>query len=172
MSIKHRLQKKIRLLKPVFRKYPEQIAIQKIRAWCDKAERSHWDVRKKLTDWGLPYTEREQIIGFLIGLDLLNEERYAKAFAHDKFTFNRWGSKKIEQQLKAKGISQRNILDALKEIAPEDSSQTILALIKKKETQITGLKVYQKKIKIARFIMSKGFEQDLVWKMISKHFEQ
>lgn len=157
-------------MKAPFRKYPEEITRQKIQAWCDKAERCHWDIRNKLSDWGVPYTEREQLIGWLIDLNFLNEERYAKAFAHDKFTFNRWGAKKIEQHLKAKGVSERNIRDALKEIAPEDCSRTILELIKKKEPQLKGLQLYQKKIKLARFLFSKGFEQDLVWKEIEKFY--
>jgi len=158
-------------LKPIYRKYSEEVARQKIRAWCDKAERCHWDVRNKLTDWGIPYSEREQLIGLLIESDLLNEERFAKAFAHDKFSFNSWGVKKIEQQLKLKGISDRNIRDALKEIDPEHYSQAIVALIKRKEPQHKGLQLYQKKIKLARFLLSKGFESDTVWKEIARYYE-
>jgi len=158
-------------LKSVYRKYSEEIARQKIKAWCDKAERCHWDVRNKLTDWGIPYSEREQFIGLLIGMDLLNEERYAKAFAHDKFSFYGWGQKKIEQQLKLKGVSERNIRDAIKEIGADDCARTIRELIKKKEPQYKGLQLYQKKIKLARFLLSKGFENDTVWKEIARYYE-
>lgn len=158
-------------MKSVYRKYSEVITRQKIRGWCDKAERCHWDVRQKLTDWGVPFAEREQLLGFLIELDLLNEERYAKAFAHDKFSFNHWGAKKIEQQLKLKGVSERNIRDALKEINVENYAQVLGDLIKKKEPQYKGLQLYQKKIKLARFLLSKGFENDTVWKEIARHYD-
>lgn len=158
------------LIVPPIRKYSVDITRLKLQAWCDKAERCHWDVRNKLTDWGVPYSEREELIGWLIGLDFLNEERYAKAFAHDKFTFNRWGTKKIEVHLKAKGVSERNIKDALKEIAVEDARATVVDLIKKKEPQFKGLQLYQKKIKLARFLLSKGFEKDIIWKEIESYY--
>ncbi len=157
-------------MKAAFRKYSEEIAQQKIRSWCDKAERCHWDVRNKLTDWGIPYNEREHLIGWLISLNLLNEQRYAKAFAHDKFAFNRWGTKKIEVHLKAKGVSERNIIDALKEIAVEDARATVKDLIKKKEPQYKGLQLYQKKIKLTRYLFSKGFEQDIIRKEIDNYY--
>lgn len=153
-----------------FRKYSEDVTREKVRAWCDKAERCHWDVRNKLMSWGIPYHEREELICWLITLDLVNEERYAHAFAHDKFTFNRWGVKKIEQHLRQKGISDRNICDALKEIAPEDYTNTIIALIKKKEPQTKGLQLYQKKIKLIRYLMSKGYEPEIIRKTVDKYY--
>jgi len=152
------------------RKYAPEIARLKIWAWCDKAERCHWDVRQKLIDWGIPYEERETLISMLIENNLLNEERYASAFAHDKFEFNQWGAKKIEQQLKLKGVSEHNIKNALKNIDPTDIASTIAAIIKKKEPQFKGLQLYQKKMKLARFLYSKGFGQDIAWKEIEKYF--
>lgn len=143
---------------------------EKVRAWCDKAERCHWDVRNKLISWGIPYTEREELIGWLISQGLLNEERFARAFAHDKFTFNRWGVKKIEQHLKQKGISDRNIREALKDIALDDYTETIIALIKKKEPQTKGLQLYQKKIKLMRYLLSKGFEQEIIRKTLDNYY--
>lgn len=152
------------------RKYPEDLTRQKIASWCDKAERCHWDVRKKLIEWGVAFVEREQLIVYLIGLDLLNEERYAKAFVHDKFTFNKWGVKKIEQNLKSKGVSERNIRDAMREINPTEYSEIVRDIIQKKEPQYKGLQLYQKKIKLTRFLMTKGFEQDLVRKELEKYY--
>lgn len=135
----------------------------KIAAWCDKAERSHWDVRNKLIDWWIPHVERETLISFLIEKNLLNEERFAKAFAHDKFAFHHWGPKKISYLLKLKGVSERNIKIALKEIETPDIAQTIRDLIKKKEPQHKGLQLYQKKMKLARFLIGKGFDSQVVW---------
>lgn len=111
--------------------------------------------------------DRENIIVYLIEHNLLNEQRYAEAFVNDKFRFNRWGARKIEQLLKLKGISERNIRDALKRIDAEDSTQTLRDLIKKKEPQLKGLQLYQKKIKLARYLISKGFESEAVWKEVN-----
>ena len=116
----------------ILRKYSYEYALLRARQYCDKGERAHWDVRNLLTKWGLPYHEREQIIVALIEQDLLNESRYASAFVNDKFRFNKWGVKKIEQALKAKGVSTRNISDALKRIDPEEYHKSVEEIIQKR----------------------------------------
>ena len=142
------------------------MALAKARAYCDKAERAHWDVRKKLTAWGMNYIEREKIIGYLIEHDLLNEQRYAEAFAVDKFRFNKWGILKIQQALKAKGVSERNIRDALKRIDPEQYAITIKEIIDKKAEKIKGVPEWQKKSKIAKYLISRGYDSEIVWKLL------
>jgi regulatory protein len=147
-----------------FRKYPPEIVRQKMIAWCNKAERCQWDVRRKLLDWHIPSTERELLISELISLDLLNESRYASAFAHDKASFNQWGAKKIEMQLKAKGISERNIRDAIKTIDQGEAIEQIKKLITKKAAQLKGLLPSQKKNKIVRYLLGKGYDLEMILK--------
>ena len=132
--------------------------------WCDKAERCHYDVRQKLIDWNIPYQERENLIVDLIEANLLNEARYAGAFAHDKFEFFNWGVRKIESELKKKHISEPIINMALREMDKENYTKKIHDLIKRKEPQLLGLQLYQKKFKLARYLVSKGFENDIVWR--------
>lgn len=142
------------------RKYPPELTRQKMIDWCNKAERTQWDVRKKLIDWNIPSLERENVIADLISSDLLNERRYASAFVHDKSTFNKWGLGKIKMHLKAKGISERNILDALREVDHNIIAQSVNALIRKKLPSLKGLKTWQKKIKLIQFLSGKGFSRE------------
>jgi regulatory protein len=141
----------------------------KARAYCDKAERAHRDVRTKLAQWGLFSTDRERIISILIEDDLLNETRYAEAFANDKFRFNKWGIMKIEQALKAKGVSERNIRDALKRIDPSAYEQTIreIALKRLEREKTKGLQGWQSEQKVMKYLLSRGFDSTLVKKVLS-----
>jgi regulatory protein len=148
-------------------KYSKQVARDKMVQWTNKAERCHSDVRKKLMDWGMYRDDREEIIGWLIEQNLINEQRYAEAFVHDKFEFNKWGASKIQMQLKQKGISERNISDALKTIPAEDNTSMIDDIIRKRLPATKGLQSYQKKIKIARYLISRGFESDTAWARIA-----
>lgn len=143
------------------------MALLKAKAYCDKAERAHWDVRKKLSAWGMSYIEREKIIGLLIESDLLNEQRYAEAFANDKFRFNKWGILKIEQALKAKGVSDRNIRDALKRIDPEQYAAAVREIIDKKLEKTKGIPDWQRKAKVAKYLISRGYDSNIVWKHLS-----
>lgn len=151
------------------RKYPPEITRQKMMQWCDKAERCHYDVRQKLLAWNIPYEERENLIADLIGANLLNEARYAGAFAHDKFEFFNWGVRKIELELKKKHISDAIIRHAIGELDKEDYSKKIHELIKRKEPQHMGLQLYQKKFKLAKYLVSKGFEHDVVWRELDRY---
>jgi regulatory protein len=154
------------------RKYAPEITRLKIFQWCDKAERCHWDVKEKLCEWNIPYTEREGLMVELIQANLLNEARYASAFAHDKFNFNQWGIKKIEHQLKAKGVSARNIDDALRNIAQDEVSETVKKLILKKLSQLKGGTEANKKMKVVRYVSSKGFDQDDIWAAVNQIFKK
>ena len=150
------------------RKYNPEMTALMIRRWCDKAERAHADVRKKLMSWKVPASERETLIGMLIEMNLVNEERFASAFAHDKFEFNQWGRLKIEHALRKKGVSERNIIQALKHIPKENQTAAIQDLIRKRLPKLKGKTDYHKKASLARYLMSKGFESDAIWSELNK----
>lgn len=144
------------------RKYPPEIVRQKMVAWCNKAERCQWDIRNKLIEWLIPASERESLIAEFISNNLINEARYASAFTNDKSRFNQWGSKKIKMHLKQKGISEFNIKTAIQQIDQTEERKTILALIKKKESKLQGLKEYERRGKLYRFLLSKGFDMQVI----------
>ncbi|MFN6379351.1 MAG: regulatory protein RecX [Flavobacteriales bacterium] len=153
----------------IVQKYSYEMCLMKARAYCDKAERAHRDVRSKLVQWGLFSGDREKIISILIEEDLLNETRYAEAFANDKFRFNKWGIMKIEQALKAKGVSERNIRDALKRIDPQAYEQTVKEIAQKRLERESGkgLQNWQKEQKVMRYLLSRGFDSAIVKKVLS-----
>jgi len=135
-------------------------AHERLMRYCDKAERCQQDALRLALKWGFGMDEAQGLVAQLITEGFISEQRYASAFAHDKFAFYQWGARKIEQGLKRKGITERNIRDALKNIPKEDEADTIVALIKKKEPQFRGLQLYQKKVKLMRYLLSKGFASD------------
>ncbi len=153
----------------IVQKYSYEMCLMKARAYCDKAERAHRDVRTKLVQWGLFSGDREKIISILIEEDLLNETRYAEAFANDKFRFNKWGIMKIEQALKAKGVSERNIRDALKRIDPRAYEETVREIAQKRLDREAGkgLQNWQKEQKVMRYLLSRGFDSAIVKKVLS-----
>ncbi|MCC6600040.1 MAG: RecX family transcriptional regulator [Crocinitomicaceae bacterium] len=152
------------------RKYSQEETRVRIRQWCDKAERSHWDTRNKLIQWGIRSSEREELIAELIQNNLLNEERFAEAFASDHFRFYRWGSKKIEVALRKKGVSSINIQRALKKIPIEDCRKTMQEHLTKKNPQWKRLAQWQKKIKAIRFLLSKGYHPEESAEAVERFF--
>ena len=138
-------------------------ALVKIQHYCAYQERSHKEVKNKLFEYGLYASEVDQLISQAISDGFLNEERFAKAFAGGKFRIKKWGKIKIQNELEFMGVSKRNLATALKEIDRSDYIKTLKDLIQKKAAQTTEQNQYKRKNLIARFVISKGYESELVW---------
>ncbi|MCB0506466.1 MAG: RecX family transcriptional regulator, partial [Cyclobacteriaceae bacterium] len=79
-----------------------------------------------------------------------------------------WGRLKITQVLQQKDISAYCIKQGLKEIDEEEYLDTISKLARKKaaELQLRFSNTYQLKDKVSRFLISRGFEPELVWEIL------
>lgn len=147
---------------------PEQ-AYVKIRHYCAYQERTHQEVKLKLSGYGIKWSEASEIIAKLIEEGFLNEERFARAFAGGKFRTKDWGRKKIEVELKKKQISSYCIQKALREeIGVQDYEKKLIKLAQKKWKSLTEKEIsgYEKQAKTRQFLLMKGFENDLITRII------
>ncbi len=140
----------------------------KIEAWCAYQERCHFEVNNKLFDWGQNEENRNALIAHLITNNYLNESRFASAFVSGKFRIKKWGKIKIKQHLKSKQISEPLIKEGFKEIDYDEYISTLIHHIKRKYIDLkTERNSYKKKAKVMLFVLSKGFEQNLIF----EHYE-
>lgn len=144
----------------------EALIWSKIKAYCDKAERCHWDVQNKLNRMSVPFREHGFWIAKLIEGNFLNEERFARAYAHDHHAFKKWGLQKIKQGLKQKRISDSLIQVVLKDIPAEDEWEMLLACAKKKWNNLTESNHLKKKMKLTRYLFNKGFNATAIQKVV------
>ncbi len=147
--------------------YSPADAYVKIAAFCAYQERTQQEVRDKLYTYGLEESEVEESIVRLIQENYVNEERFAKTFAGGKFRMKKWGRIKIKLELKARGLSTYCIQKGMNEIEPEAYWDTLLELAEKKNASEKESNPLIRKQKVARFLMGKGYEQDLVWEAVS-----
>lgn len=150
------------------KKYNFIEALQKLRRYCAYQERSHQEVKRKLYEWGFDSDDSAKVIVQLMEESLLNEERFAKAIAGGKFRQKGWGKRKITENLKSKGINDKLISISLKEIDPAAYEKKLILLLEKKLDALKGEHLLAKKQKLARFGISKGYEPELVYKVISQ----
>lgn len=145
----------------------------KTKAWayCAYQERSQQEVRDKLYEYGLYPDEVESLIAELIGDNFLNEERFAKAYAGGKFRVKKWGRYKILQGLKQHRISDYCQRKGMAEIDPDEYYETLLDLARKKKESLGEKDLFALKNKMARYLIGKGYEQDLAWEAIKKVVE-
>lgn len=146
---------------------PQQ-ALQKIKQFCAYQERCHKEVRDKLYTYGLRTAEVEEIIYNLITENFLNEERFAIQYAGGKFRMNDWGKNKIRQALKMKQVSEYCINKALKNIDEASYQKTFLKLADQKIKSLKSEKnIFIKKRKLQDFLLSKGFETELIYEKVN-----
>jgi regulatory protein len=154
------------------KRHSYQEAIPKIEHYCVYQERCQKEVMKKLYDLGLDEEDRMNAMQHLIKKGFLNEERYAIAFAGGKFRQKAWGKGKIINELKVRGISEYCIKKAIKEIEPNDYQNSLFRLAEKYAQNIKSGKVYEKKTKTIRYLLSKGYEYDQCQQIVSEmHWE-
>ena len=142
-----------------------RLAIQK---YCAYQERCHQEVKRKLYDYGLKTFEIDELIADLIQSNYLNEERFARSFARGKSKVKKWGRNKILSELRLRKISDYCIRKAMTEIDDDLYSETLRALIEKKNREYKSKNEFEQRAKIARFLMGKGYESDLVWEAVKE----
>ncbi len=111
---------------------------------------------------------REMILLSLMKDNFLNEERFAKSFARGKFRIKSWGKQRIVRELKFRDISAYNIKTALKEIDEKEYVQTIYRITENRNEVISESDIYKRKQKLIGFLMRKGFESELIYKVVAE----
>ncbi len=136
--------------------------------FCAYQERTQQEVRDKLYELGLFTDEVEDLICTLIEENFINEERFAKTYAGSKFRIKKWGRLKIEKALKDKRISSYCIKQGMAEIEEEEYLQTLSNLLQKKYESLNESNTYIRKNKTAQYLLSKGYENYLIWEKIEE----
>ncbi len=137
--------------------------------YCAFQERSQQEVRNKLYEYGLHRNDVEELITKLITEGFLNEERFARAFAGGKFRMKKWGRNKITHALEGHKVTPRCIQNGLSEIDERDYLKTLKELLRKKLSQIEEANPFKKRDKVARYVIGKGYEPELVWGILKEN---
>ncbi len=150
----------------IFKMSPQQSFLyEKAKNFCDYQERCIFDVKLKLLQWNASGKTIEYIIQRLEREDLINEERYAVAFATGKLRNNKWGKNKIFYALSQKHIPEIYIQMGLNEIDEKEYLDTLKTLIKSKKINETD--DFKRNAKMVNYCRQKGYRPSLVWKVIN-----
>lgn len=157
--------------KPYKKKLTLQQALLKAQQSCAYQERCQQEMRDKLYEWGLYADAVENIIAELISTNFIDEERFAKTYAGGKFRIKKWGRIKIKIELKKRKLSEYCIKQAMKEIQEDAYWETLKQIAAKKSKEVKEKHLEIKKQKVAQYLISRGFETDLVWDALNEYFE-
>jgi regulatory protein len=132
-------------------------AIHRLAALCSRREMCVQEVCQKLTLWNFSEKDQKKIIQHLQNEQFLDERRFCKAYANDKFKYNQWGIQKIKYELKKKQIPDHLIQEAIAEIDPKENMEQLRRLLETKRKTLKGKNEYEINQKLIRFACGKGF---------------
>ena len=142
-------------------------ALNRAAALCSQSERCSSDIFTKARSWGLAEPEAARLVGYLTREGFLDEARYARAFVNDKFRFEQWGRVKISYALRAKGIDDNLIDEALDDkIDPDDYLATCVELLNKKMRTLELPLSPDDRARLLRFAAQRGFESYIISKAL------
>jgi regulatory protein len=142
-------------------------ALEKAMWYCSFQERCIFDVETRFRAWNVKREDCDKIIDILLEQNYLNEKRYIEAFVRGKFLIKKWGKIKIVAELYQKKISGKEVSEAIsKEISDEDYQEAIIQLIDKKKQLLKEDDSNKLKEKLYRYLLSKGYESDLIFKFL------
>lgn len=151
--------------------YTPNEAKLKIEIFCNYQERCHKEVRDKLYTFGLIAQDIEEIMVYVVQKGMINEERFAKAFAGGKFRQKKWGKNKIIRELKNKQISTYCIEKAMKEIDPNDYANNIQRIADKYFKNIKTGTLFEKKLKTVKYLLGRGYGYEECQSIMKIEFE-
>jgi len=144
----------------------EQI-ISKLTAVCARAEHCKDDMLRRMQRWQVDEATQREVISYLVKEKYIDEERYARFFINDKIKYNRWGRRKVEQALYFKHIPREVYEPLLDDVANEDFESVLLPLLQNKEKNLKYANLYEKRMKLLRFAMQRGFSYEQADKCIN-----
>lgn len=134
----------------------------KLENYCAYQERCIADVRQKAAKLNMDTAATEACLHWLITENFLNEERYVRAYIKGHFYQKKWGLQKIKQALSRKKIDKELIAMVAAEIDDSAIADNLLTLATRKWKTIKGKDFLDRKQKLIRFLLAKGYSYDNV----------
>ena len=144
-------------------------ALSRAAAWCSRGERCTADVRAKLDAGGLGGEDAGAVMDALAADGYVDDLRYAKAFANDRARLSGWGRVKIAYALRAKGIGDAAVREALDGVDDDDYAASMDKAMSAKARQMSEDDHARRRAKLIRFGVSRGYDYGAVSRWVEEH---
>jgi regulatory protein len=153
------------IMKSIRKMTPEE-ALSRLQNLCSASEKCTGELREKLRKWEIPEGESEKIVEKLKKDKFVDDNRFAGFFVRDKQKINKWGKEKIRYALIHKGLNKEIIDEALSTLPNENFEDTLRELLSRKSRQLEKYERYEKRNRLIRFAIQRGFDYDLIFRVV------
>ena len=138
----------------------ESKALNRMANQCARREYCVFDIETKLQRYNLDEEVIDNIITYLKKEKYIDELRFTRSFIKDKIRFNKWGKTKIEFALRQKRVPQEIVAEAFLDFTDEQLNHSLQDLLQAKWKTIKGKTDYERRNKLIRFGLSRGFDMN------------
>ncbi|HET6870702.1 MAG TPA: regulatory protein RecX [Solirubrobacteraceae bacterium] len=139
--------------------------------YLNQRARTEAEMRARLERIDVDPPDVEQAIAILLEQGYLDDARFAGLFAQDKREFDQWGSDRIRQALRARGVPSEFIEDVLApqpgESEAENEIERALALLRRRFPSPAGDR--RERERALGMLLRKGYDSDLALDAIAAH---
>lgn len=153
--------------------YDEYYAGKKIALnFLSYRQRSEKEVRDKLKIKKISDDNIDNVINTLKELKYINDEQFAKLFLESKLIRKPQGKRLIQMKLAMKGINKEIIESVLNDLYDEDTElEKCKELLSKYIRKVKSTNEAEVKRKCYQYLLSRGFENELVKTTIMSYFD-
>lgn len=130
--------------------------------YCAYQERCEAEVRRRIARYALCAEGEESVLRRLREERLLDEDRFARAFAGGKFRLKGWGRVKIRRELAGRGLGEACIESALAEIDGEAYAGALRGMLARKARTLHGGSPFERRARLTRYALGRGFEGEAI----------
>lgn len=140
-------------------KTPEQ-ALASLMRLCAKAERSSGDALRLMRGWGVADADARRVLDRLIADRFIDDRRYAEAFVREKMNLSGWGRYKISAVLRAKGIPQALVAEAMAQTDGTDMGERLTEILLRRMRTLKAAAPFDARAKLMRYALSQGYDYE------------
>ncbi|MBV9606754.1 MAG: regulatory protein RecX [Solirubrobacterales bacterium] len=133
----------------------------------NRRECSEAEMRVRLGRAAVDPPEAEQAIAILLEQGYLDDERFARLFAQDKRELEQWGSDRIRQALRARGVPSDLVVNALDELPGESELERATAVLRRRFPSPVGDR--RERERALGVLLRKGYGSELALDAIAAH---
>lgn len=103
----------------------------------------------------------------LLHIGYADDRKFAAQWAASRVRLQGYGRRRIEQELRQKGVNRETIQEALAEAIPlEDERETARKVADKKLRTMRSIEPEARRRRLAGFLERKGFPHEIIWDIL------
>jgi regulatory protein len=135
--------------------------------YLNRRESTEAEMRARLQRASVDPPDVEQAVAILLEHGYLDDARFARLFAQDKRELDQWGSDRIRQTLRGRGVPSEIVEEAIAAQSGESEIDRAVALLRRRFPSPVGDR--RERERALGMLLRKGYDSDLALDAIAAH---